>query len=229
MPYHSVMSWRGGGFTGAVVRRVDSSVKKVRTWWSRNTLPTFATPAFGFEMHHPRTIVNPAAIHLGTAVKLGAGSELKANTSFPGGWMRHPDGRHVSQTFQPVIRIGDRVTATGALHVVAFKEIIIEEDVMFAANIFVSDGMHGTTSAVEPYKYQGITDIQPVRIGRGSWIGQNAVIMPGVTIGELAVVGANSVVTRDVPARTIAVGAPARVVKRWDMTAQAWRSVGGEP
>lgn len=180
-------------------------------------------------MQHPRTIVNPAAIHLGAAVKLGPGSELKANTSFPGGWMRHPEGRHVSQTFAPVIRIGDRVTATGALQIVAFKEIVIEDDVMFAANIFVSDGMHGTTTADEPYKYQGITNVSPVRIGRGSWIGQNAVIMPGVTVGELAVIGANSVVTRDVPPRTVAVGAPARVVKRWDLTAQAWRAPDGEP
>lgn len=228
MPYHSVMSGRAGGFVGAVARRVAGYATRVGTWWSRTTLPVFATRADGFEMHRPRTITNPAAIHLGTAVKLGAGSELKANTSFPGGWMRHPDGRHVSQTFQPVIRIGDRVTATGGLHVVAFKEIIIEDDVMFAANIFVSDGMHGTTTAEEPYKYQGITGIAPVRIGRGSWIGQNVVVMPGVTIGELAVIGANSVVTRDVPARTVAVGAPARVVKRWDMTAQAWRPHGGE-
>ncbi|HET8985440.1 MAG TPA: acyltransferase [Trueperaceae bacterium] len=109
----------------------------------------------------------------------------------------------------------------------AFKEIVIEDDVMFAANVFVSDGAHGTTTGETPYKFQGITGIAPIRIGRGSWIGQNAVIMPGVTIGELAVIGANSVVTKDVPARSVAVGAPARVVKRWDLTAQNWTRVEG--
>jgi len=66
--------------------------------------------------------------------------------------------------------------------------------------------------------------VAPVRIGRGAWLGQNVVVMPGVTIGELAVVGANSVVTRDVPPRTIAVGVPARPVKVWDDGARAWRS-----
>lgn len=174
-------------------------------------------------MQRPRSIVNAAAIHLGTAVKLGPGSELKANTRFPGGWMRHPQGEHISQTFEPLISIGNRVTATGSLQVVAFTEITIEDDVMFAANVFVSDGAHGTTTGETPYKYQGITGIAPIRIGRGSWIGQNVVIMPGVTIGEHAIIGANSVVTRDVPARSVAVGTPARVVKRWDLTAQRWQ------
>jgi acetyltransferase-like isoleucine patch superfamily enzyme len=210
---------------GAAVRRLAGFRRRLDTWWDAKLLPGFATAAPGFEMQRPRTIVNPGAIHVGTAVKLGPGSELKANTRFPGGWMRHPHGEHISQTFEPSIRIGDRVTATGALHVVAFKEIVIEDDVMFAENVFVSDGSHGTTTGETPYKYQGITGIAPIKIGRGSWIGQNAVIMPGVTIGELAVIGANSVVTRDVPARSVAVGAPARVVKHWDLTAQAWTRV----
>jgi len=176
-------------------------------------------------MQRPRSIVNAGAMHIGSEVKLGQGSELKANIRFPGGWMRHPQGQHIAQTFEPYINIGDRVTATAALQVVAFKEIVIEDDVMFAANVFVSDGSHGTTTGETPYKYQGITNIAAIRIGRGSWIGQNTVIMPGVTIGELAVIGANSVVTRDVPARSVAVGAPARVVKRWDLTAQRWQKV----
>ncbi|HLU83293.1 MAG TPA: acyltransferase [Trueperaceae bacterium] len=210
---------------GALVRRMAGLDSRVKKWWDRKTLPSFATPAAGFEMQRPRSIVNAAAMHIGTGVKLGSGSELKANTRFPGGWMRHPQGEHISQDFQPTITIGDRVTATGALQVVAFKEIVIEDDVMFAANIFVSDGSHGTTTGEVPYKYQGITGIAPIRIGRGSWIGQNAVIMPGVTIGELAVIGANSVVTNDVPPRCVAVGAPARIVKRWDLTAQRWRRV----
>lgn len=210
---------------GAVVRRWAGLNHRVQKWWDRHTLPRFATPAAGFEMQRPRSIVNPAAIHVGTAVKLGQGSELKANTRFPGGWMRHPQGEHVSQSFEPRIVIGDRVTATGSLQVVAFKEITIGDDVMFASNVFVSDGGHGMSTGETPYKYQGITGVAPVKIGSGSWIGQNVVIMPGVTIGELAVIGANSVVTTDVPARSIAVGAPARVVKRWDLTAQRWQKV----
>lgn len=212
----------------AIVTRLAGLSHRGRKWWDGKTLPAFATAAAGFEMQRPRSIVNPGSIHVGSAVKLGPGSELKANTRFPGGWMRHPQGEHITQAFEPTIIIGDRVTATGALQVVAFDEIVIEDDVMFAANVFVSDGSHGVTTGEVPYKYQGITGIAPIRIGRGSWIGQNAVIMPGVTIGELAVIGANSVVTKNVPARSVAVGAPARVVKYWDLTSQRWQSVEGD-
>ena len=78
-----------------------------------------------------------------------------------------------------------------------------------------------------PYKYQGIGRVAPVRIGRGAWIGQNVVISPGVTVGPLAIVGANAVVTRDVPAGCIALGTPARVVRRWDPDRGSWQRVVG--
>lgn len=185
-------------------------------------LPRFATPAEGFVMQPPRTIAHPERIHLGRDVKLGPDSVLKANVRYPGSWLRHPDGAHVEQAFDPVIRIGDRVTATAALQVVAFTSVTIEDDVLFAANVFVADGTHAMTRGDVPYKYQGIGPVAPVRIGRGSWIGQNVVIMPGTEIGELCVVGANSVVTKSLPARSVAVGAPARVVKCWSDEDGAW-------
>ena len=61
---------------------------------------------------------------------------------------------------------------------------------------------------------QGLDRIAPVTVGDGAWLGQNVFVGPGVSIGAGAVVGANSVVTSDVPARGVAVGAPARVVRR---------------
>ena len=60
---------------------------------------------------------------------------------------------------------------------------------------------------------QGLTKVAPVRIGRGAWLGQNVVVCPGVTIGEGAVIGANSVVNREIPPHSLAVGAPARVLR----------------
>ena len=85
--------------------------------------------------------------------------------------------------------------------------------------------MHGFETANEPYKYQKMWKIAPVLVKRGCWIGQNVVIMPGVTVGELSIIGANSVVTKSIPARCIAIGAPARVVKTWDEPTQAWIAV----
>jgi acetyltransferase-like isoleucine patch superfamily enzyme len=69
---------------------------------------------------------------------------------------------------------------------------------------------------------QGIDNIKPVAIGRNSWLGQNAVVLPGVTIGEHCVIGANSVVNRSIPDFSIAVGTPARVVKTFNRQTKRW-------
>ena len=63
---------------------------------------------------------------------------------------------------------------------------VIEDDVMFAANVIVMDALHGFENASVPYKYQPMWRAAPVRIGKGCWIAQNVVVMPGVSIGELS-------------------------------------------
>lgn len=218
-----------------MVRRISKRLAAIVGAWlldaqdqaAARRLPRFAARGKGLAIKAPWEIRNAERIELGEDVKLGAGSVLNAAVSYPGSWLAHPTGDHVSQTFEPHLRIGDRVTATAGLHVQAFEEIVIEDDVMFARNVFVSDGTHGHAVGDLPYKYQGISDIAPIRIGRGAWIGNNVVVMPGITIGAYAVVGANSVVTRSIPASCIAVGAPARVVQRWDAAAGAWQKVAG--
>ena len=62
----------------------------------------------------------------------------------------------------------------------------------------------------------------PVEIGDRVWIGENAVILAGVSVGSGSIIGANSVVTKSVPDRCIAAGAPAQVVKVWDETTRQW-------
>lgn len=103
-------------------------------------------------MRRPRSITNPSAMHIGRDVKLGPNSELKCQTVFPGGWMRHPEGEHVQQSFTPRLTIGDRVTASGALQVLAFESVVIEDDVMFANNVFIADGTHAYNRVDVPYK-----------------------------------------------------------------------------
>ena len=215
------------GLARRIVRRLATSVgvavHDARAAIAHRTLPTFANRPSGLVIDLPRQLVNPERMRFGDGVKIGPYSALKANVRYPGGWLRHPDGDHVEQTFEPTLEIGARVTATSALQITAFASIVIEDDVMFAANVFVADGTHATTRGDRPYKYQGIDRVAPVRICRGAWIGQNVVITPGVTIGAHAVIGANSVVTRDVPEGCIATGTPARVIRRW--SDDGWRSV----
>ena len=149
-------------------------------------------------------------MYIGSNVKMGPGCIIKVSTHYPGSWMRHPDGKHISQTFNPALVIGNNVTVTSALHLAAADRITIGDDVMFASNVFITDFSHGYDRADVPYKYQGLSRIAPVTIKKGSWIGQNVVILPGVTIGENVIIGANSVVRKSLPDRCIAAGNPAK-------------------
>ncbi|MEX0928954.1 MAG: acyltransferase [Balneolales bacterium] len=189
------------------------------------TLPRFANNPKNLSFALPREISHPERMHIGDNVKFGPGCMVKVTTRYPGSWMRHPDGEHIRQQFNPSLTIGNNVTATSNLHLAATSKITIEDNVMFASNVFLADFSHGYERGDLPYKYQGLTQIAPITIRRGSWIGQNVVILPGVTIGKNVIIGANSVVRNDIPEGCIAVGNPARIQKVWDPNTKSWKSV----
>ena len=215
----------------AIVRsmlvRLGALLYGVRARIGEATLPRFASTPRSLRIDLPRNVSNPDRIWFGEDVELGPGCFLIAVTGYPSRKMRSTEVPMEEQRFDPVIRFGDRVTATAQLQVFAQRSVTIGDDAMFATNVYINDGSHGYATADVPYKYQPIERIAPVTIGNGCWIGQNVVIMPGVTIGDHALIGANSVVTRDVPPRTIAAGAPARVRKRWDEDSGTWTSEKG--
>ena len=182
------------------------------------TLPQFGNQPKNLRIDLPRRIINPERMLLGDDITLGPGSFLYAITRYPGPAMKHPDLQGTIQKFNPRIKMGHRVTATAGLQIASQCEVVIEDDVMFASNVFINDASHGYENASVPFKYQPLFKINPVRIGRGAWVGQNAVILSGVTVGELSIIGANSVVTRSVPEKCIAVGNPAKVIQQWDGT-----------
>jgi len=187
-------------------------------------LPRFANAPKNLKIEKPRRVLcDTRRVFVGDDVGFGPGLLLMTIEQYPTTPMQNPEGpARFRQVFDPRITIGNRVTATSNLTISAMQDITIEDDVMFSSNVFICDGFHGYENANEPYKYQKMGRIAPIAIKRGCWIGQNVVVMPGVTIGELAIVGANSVVTRNIPPRSIAVGAPARVIKRWDENIGKW-------
>ncbi len=114
-----------------------------------------------------------------------------------------------------VIRPGTMLFASplvggGDIHIDIADDVLIGSGV----NIYVSN--HIFTDISKSISLQGHSEIQPVILKRGCWIGANVTILPGVTIGENSVVGANSLVTKSVPPFHVAVGNPARVVKKID-------------
>jgi len=185
-------------------------------------LPRFANNPKNLRIERPRRLFSTHRIYIGDDVLIGPGALLVPQVRYPSSVMQHPEKQLAVQTFDSRIFIGNRVTSTGLLTIAALQEVKIEDDVMFSSNVLISDGTHGFENANEPYKYQKMWKIAPIVIQQGCWLGQNVVVMPGVTIGELSIVGANSVVTRSIPPRSIAAGVPARVIKRWDETAGKW-------
>jgi len=128
------------------------------------------------------------------------------------------------------VTIGTDVEVNNNVHIGAVSSVAIGDRVLIASGVFISDHNHGSYSgpnASSPLipPAQRPLHVQPVVIEEDVWLGEHVCILPGVRIGKGAIVGAGSIVTRSVPAYTIAVGSPARVVKRFDFDANAWSPV----
>ena len=109
-------------------------------------------------------------------------------------------------------------------HIYAVGEIEIGKNVLTADKVFISDSQHVFTDTTVPILFQGIRQLAKVKIGDGSWIGENVCIL-GASVGKNCVIGANSVVTKDIPDYCVAVGSPARVIKKFDSASESWISV----
>jgi len=111
------------------------------------------------------------------------------------------------------IQIGGGTFLNQGVMVAAAGLVEIGEHCMFANGCFITDANHRFDDPVKPVPWQGFTSKGATRIGDNVWCGANVVVTSGVTIGERCVIGANSVVTEDIPAFSIAAGAPARVLR----------------
>lgn len=181
---------------------------KAHRWWLRAKSKAFTFLCRGdFRQLGPRSsLALPIRLHgtehieIGTRVFVGPNSWLEVIA---------PD----EPRSQPAIRLGGGVSIAGFCTITSRRSVVIEANVLIARYAYISDHSHAHAAHDRPIKDQGVTDVAPVRIREGAWLGQNVVVCPGVTIGRNAVIGANSVVKTDVPDFCVAVGAPARVVR----------------
>lgn len=108
-------------------------------------------------------------------------------------------------------------------HIYATKKITIEENVLTADKVYISDNLHGYEDINQPILHQPIIQNgNGVVIGKGSWLGENVCVI-GASIGKHCVIGANSVVTKNVPDFSVVVGVPAKIIKRYDHNKKQWR------
>ena len=153
----------------------------------------------------PITLSDAQNISIGNNVTIGGNARIRAVT------------RYGNDTFSPLIVIGDNVVINRNFQISAIDKIEIKDNVFMAENVYISDTTHGCLdySDIEiPPAVRTLYSKGPVLIEEKVWLGKNVCILAGVTVGRNSVIGANSVVTHNIPPYCIAVGAPARIVKR---------------
>jgi acetyltransferase-like isoleucine patch superfamily enzyme len=111
------------------------------------------------------------------------------------------------------VRIGSGSFLNSGVMVAALELVEIGDHCMFANGCVITDADHRFDDPARPVPWQGFTTKGPTRLGDNVWCGTNVVITSGVTVGERCVIGANSVVTKDLPPRTVAAGVPAQVLR----------------
>lgn len=129
-----------------------------------------------------------------------------------------------------VLKFGKNVQINDYVHIAAGEKIIIGDNVLIASKVFISDLNHGNykgNNQDSPLSLPNSRKLStsPIEIKDNVWIGEGVCVMSGVTIGVGCIVGALSVVTRDLPDFSIAVGAPAKVIKVFDFEKKEWVNV----
>jgi len=197
---------------GQLVGRVFVELDKRLSFWASTSAQDSRGKKFAsfgarsLIMWRPTTIFNEQFISIGDDTLIGPGVALSAGMV--------PGQECLSKV---VVSIGDRCLIGRGSGIVGHFSIVIGNDVWTGHHVYITDQNHGYEDVTRPISQQSQPE-RPVVIGDGSWLGHGAVVLPGVTIGKHVVIGANSVVTKDIPDFSVAVGSPAKVIRRYDET-----------
>jgi len=140
-------------------------------------------------------------IRIGSRVSIWKGARIEA----------------VGSGSRPAIEIGDDTVIHMHFHCGAAESVKIGRDVLIAGRVYITDHDHVFDDPEKPARWAEGLVVKPVVIEDGAWLGEGCVILKGVTVGARAVVGANSVVTKNVPPGAIVGGIPAKVIRMIDI------------
>jgi len=156
---------------------------------------------------------DPSEVYIGDGVQVWDGSWIDTFKEYKG------------IEYRPRLEIGDGTYIGRQAHVCACNKVTIGRNVVFADSVYVGDSLHGFEDINTPIMDQQLVCPGPVVIEDEVCLGERVCVMPNVTIGRHSVVGSNSVVTRSIPAYSVAVGSPAQVVKQYNHKTQQWERV----
>ena len=181
---------------------------KVRTYtvWSKARLIRF-----------PIDIRNKKNIDLGRNLTTGVGCRIEC---FP-----------IDDIGEMVLKFGENVQMNDYVHITAAKSVEIGDNVLMASKIYISDCSHGSYLG-DSNDSNPLTSpigrplsVKPVKIENNVWLGEFVSVLPGVTIGQGTIVGANSVVSKSLPPNVIAVGSPAKPIKKFNFETNQWERI----
>jgi acetyltransferase-like isoleucine patch superfamily enzyme len=177
-------------------------------WYERNSLPWNRLAIHREFMKRGAFVRWPVQGNVLEALREGRLEVGEGTLLEPNVWITCPgDAR---------IRIGGGTFLNMGVMVAANELVEIGDHCMFANHCFVTDANHRFDDPDKPITWQGFSSKGPTRVGDNVWCGAGVVITSGVTVGERCVIGANSVVTQDIPPFSVAAGAPAKVLKTVD-------------
>jgi acetyltransferase-like isoleucine patch superfamily enzyme len=160
--------------------------------------PRFGAFGFRSRLGKPDLLVNPRGVRIGGRVLISKGARIEALG--PAGTIG--------------IEIGEGTSIQMYFHCGAAESVKIGRDVLIAGRVYISDHDHVSDDPALPARHAKGLVVKPVVIEDGAWLGEGCVILKGVTVGRRAVVGANAVVTKDVPPGAIVGGVPARLIRQ---------------
>lgn len=158
-------------------------------------------------------LINPALLG---SKRIFIGSKVYINDR---GWLACEP---LTNNAEPRLGIGDGTYIGRFCHIYATSKIDIGKKVLMADKVYISDNLHSYENADLPVIDQPIKQINPVVIGDGAWLGENVCVI-GASVGKNSVVGANAVVTKDIPDYCVAIGSPAIIIRRYNMQTKQWQ------
>jgi acetyltransferase-like isoleucine patch superfamily enzyme len=185
----------------------------------RNALLQRRLGTSGLNIGKDHRLVGLAHMRIGRGLTTGSHLWLEAVAQFAG------------ESFSPLLTIGDDCNLSDSVHIACTNRITIGSGLLSGSRVVISDHTHGLYRGPK----QTSPNIRPVMrplsrdgvvvIGNNVWLGDGVAVLAGADIGDGCVVGANSVVNRCLPPRTLCVGAPARPVRQWDEASGTWQRI----
>ena len=175
------------------------------TFWIRNFLGEVGENS---SFHYPLRLQGGGS----QRIRIGERTSIQAY-SVLGAWERYGQDEH----YEPEIIIGNNCNIGEFCHITAINKITIGDGLLTGRFVYIGDNAHGGLSWEEadtPPAKRHLKSKGEIRIGHNVWIGDKVSIFGGVTIGDNVIIGAGSIVTHDIPSNSMAVGAPAKVMKQ---------------